>query len=126
MSTVRASDVAARFLEALSHRDFAALGATFAEDGRLRGLMPSVTRECEGRESIAERFRIWNADLDEFEVLDSEVVEMADLMRIQWRVRGSDEEDGLSVYEQTAYVGIQGERIAWMNLVCSGHRPISA
>jgi SnoaL-like protein len=123
---VRATDVAARFLEALSHRDFAALGATFAEDGRLRGLMPSGIRECEGRASTAERLRILNGDLDEFELLDSEVVEMADLMRTQWRVRGFDEEEGLSVYEQTAYVGIESDRIARMNLVCSGHRPLSA
>ena len=39
--------------------------------------------------AIAERFGIWNGDLEEFEVLDSEVAEMQDIVRVRWRVRQS-------------------------------------
>lgn len=124
VSTALGTDVGTRFLDALSRRDFAALGATFAENARLRGLVPSALREVEGREAIAERFGIWNGDLEDFEVLDSEVAEMEDVLRIRWRVRGIDPDDGLSVYEQTAYASIGPDGIAWMNLVCSGGRSV--
>jgi len=124
VSTTLGTDVGTRFLDALSRRDFDALAATFAEDGRLRGLVPSALREAEGREAIAERFRIWNADLEDFEVLDSEIAGMEDVLRLRWLVRGMDADDGLSVYEQTAYASIGSEGIAWMNLVCSGGRRI--
>jgi hypothetical protein len=124
VSTTLGTDVGARFLDALSRRDFDALAATFAEDGRLRGLVPSALREAEGRAAIAERFRIWNADLEDFEVLDSRVAGMEDVLRLRWQVRGIDPDDGLSVYEQTAYASIGPEGIAWMNLVCSGSRHI--
>jgi hypothetical protein len=124
VTTARADVVSERFLAALAERDFEALGASFAVDARLRGLMPSNVRDCEGREEIVERFRIWNGDLESFELLESEVVPMEDLTRLRWRVRGVDPDDGPSVYEQTAYVGLDGERIVWMNLVCSGHRAV--
>jgi hypothetical protein len=39
-------------------------------------------------------------------------------------LRGVDPDDGLSVYEQTAYASIGPDGIAWMNLVCSGGRPV--
>ena len=124
MSSVQATVVAATFLDALARRDFDELAATFTEDGRLRGLVPSALREAVGRDAVAERFRIWNGDLEGYELVDSEVDEVEDVLRIRWRVRGVDPDDGLSVYEQTAYTGIEGESIVWMNLVCSGGRPL--
>jgi len=124
VSTAQATGVAARFLDALAQSDFDGLAETFAVDGRLRGLVPSALREAEGREAIAERFRIWNGDIDDFEVLDSEVADMEDVLRLRWRVRGVDPDDGLSVYEQTAYASVGRDGIAWMNLVCSGPRPL--
>ena len=126
VSAAHATDVAAEFLDALALRDFDGLAGTFAEDGKLRGLVPSALREAEGREAIAERFRIWNGELADFEVLDSEIAEVEDVLRLRWRVRGVDADDGLSAYEQTAYASVGPDGIAWMNLVCSGSRPLEA
>ena len=125
MSAVQETNVAARFIDALARRDFEELAATFTEDGRLRGLMPSVVREAEGRDAIRERFRIWNGDLEDFALLESETAELQDVVRLRWRARGIDPESGRSVYEQTAYAKIEGDRFAWMNLVCSGRRPLA-
>jgi hypothetical protein len=125
VSTVQSTDVAARVLEALARRDFPALAETFNEGGRLRGLVPSAVREEEGRVAIAGRFEFWNGGREDFELLDSEVAEMQDVVRLRWRARGVDPEDGPSVYEQTAYAMVEGEGFAWMNLVCSGDRPAS-
>ena len=121
MTTVQASDVASRFLDSLSRRDFDGLAATFKEDGRLRGLVPSALREAEGRDGIAERFRMWN-DAEEWELLESETTELADVVKLRWRVASTDPGVGRTVYEQTAYVEIDEGGIAWMNLVCSGER----
>ena len=122
MSTAQASDVASRFLDALSRKDFEGLAATFKESGRLRGLVPSTLREAEGGEAIAERFGIWS-DADDWELLESSAENFADVVRLRWRVAATDPELGRIVYEQTAYAEIDESGIGWMNLVCSGERP---
>jgi hypothetical protein len=48
-------EVGTRFVEALSSRDYEALGACFAADGTLRGVVPPGLREADGREAIVER-----------------------------------------------------------------------
>ena len=121
MTTIEARDVASGFLEALSRRDFDGLAATFKEDGHMRGLVPSALRELEGREAIAERFRIWNEGED-WELLESETEAFADVVKLRWRVASTDPELGRTVYEQTAYAEIDDGGIAWMNVVCSGDR----
>lgn len=126
MSSVQSTDVAVRFLDALARRDFVALAETFNEDGRLRGLVPSAVREERGRVAIAGRFEFWNGSREDFELLDSEIAEMQDVVRLRWRARGIDPDDGPSLYEQTAYARIEGEGFAWMNLVCSGDRPTTS
>ncbi|MGH3066312.1 MAG: nuclear transport factor 2 family protein [Gaiellaceae bacterium] len=124
MTTLQASDIASRFLDALSRRDFDGLAATFKEGGRLRGLVPSALREAEGREAIAERFGIWN-DAEDWELIESDTTELADVVKLRWRIASSDPEAGRTVYEQTAYAEIDEGGIAWMNLVCSGERSVS-
>jgi peptidoglycan/xylan/chitin deacetylase (PgdA/CDA1 family) len=124
MTAVQARDVASGFLEALSRRDYDGLASRFKEDGRMRGLVPPGLREAEGREAIAERFRIWNDDAEDWELLEADSENMADVVRIRWRVASTDPELGRTVYEQTAYAEIDEGGIAWMNLVCSGERPI--
>ena len=122
ITTVQTTDVARTFLDALARRDFEGLAATFKEDGRLRGLVPSALREAEGRDAVAERFGIWN-DAEEWELLESEAEDVADVVKLCWRVASTDPELGRTVYEQTAYAEIDEGGIAWMNLVCSGERP---
>ena len=122
MTTIHARDVASGFLEAFSRRDFDGIAATFAEDGRLRGLVPPGLREAEGREAIAERFRIWNDDVEDWELLETDAGDFADVVKLRWRVASTDPELGRTVYEQTAYAEIDEGGIAWMNLVCSGDR----
>ena len=122
MTTVHTTEVADRFLESLSRRDFVALGSTFAENGLLRGLVPSALREAEGRDAIAERFAIWN-DAEDWQLLESDVGPVADMLRIRWCVSSTDSAGGPVVFEQTAYAEIGDGGITRMNLVCSGERP---
>jgi hypothetical protein len=122
MSTAQAGSVATTFLEALARRDFDGLGATFHTDGRLRALVPVALRELDGREAITERFALWNSGED-WELLETEIEDIADVLKLRWRVAETDPEDGRVVYEQTAYALVDGDGFAWMNLVCSGQRP---
>ena len=120
MSTV----VGTRFLEALSGRDYEALGVCFAADATLRGIVPPGLREADGREAIMERFRIWTGDVEDYVLADSEATPFADLLRLRWVVQGVDSELGLNAYEQTAYAEVANGEIARMRLACSGHRPL--
>jgi hypothetical protein len=122
MTAVQARDVASGFLEALSRRDYDGLASMFKEDGRMRGLVPPGLREAEGRQAIAERFRIWNDGVEDWELLEADSENMADVVRIRWRVAATDPALGRTVYEQTAYAEIDEGGITWMNLVCSGER----
>ncbi len=116
--------VGARFLDALTSRDYDALGACFAVDGKLRGIVPPGLREALGREAIVERFRIWTEDISDYELAESDAAPFADLLRLRWAVRGVDPEVGLNVYEQTAYAEVVDGEIVRMRLACSGHRPL--
>jgi SnoaL-like domain len=124
VTTVHTTEVAERFLEALSRRDFPALAATFAENARLRGLVPSALREAEGRDAVSERFALWN-NAEDWELLGSDLEAFADLLRIRWRIASTDPQAGRVIFEQTAYAEIGDRGITRMNLVCSGERPAS-
>ena len=119
-----APDVGTRFLEALAGRDYDALGACFAAEGTLRGVVPPGLREADGRDAIVERFRLWTGDIDDYEIADSDAAPFADLLRLRWAVKGVDPEIGLNVYEQTAYAEVANGEIVQMRLACSGHRPL--
>lgn len=122
MTVVDTTEVAERFLDALSRRDFAALAATFAEDGRLRGLVPTALREAEGRDAIAQRFALWN-DGENWHLLDSDIEPVADMIRIRWRIEATGPDAGTVTFEQTAYAEVGERGVTRMNLVCSGERP---
>lgn len=125
MSKVTAdSAVGTAFLAALAARDYDALGACFAADGTLRGIVPPGLREADGRDAIVERFQLWTDDIEEYEIADSEAAPFADMLRLRWVVQGVDPELGLNAYEQTAYAEVADGVIAQMRLACSGHRPL--
>lgn len=123
MDTLPDAAVAGAFVDALARRDFDAIGDCFSPAARMRALVPQRLRDETGPGAIAERFRFWYADLGEFELVESEVDAIADRVRIRYRVRGVDPEDGAVVQEQEGYATVDDGRIAAMNLVCSGFRP---
>ncbi len=118
------AEIGTCFLEALTSRDYSALAACFAADATLRAIVPSGTREDDGRETIAARFRMWTEDVEDYEVGETESTPFADLLRLRWSVKGVDPELGLNAYEQTAYAEVADGAIVRMRLACSGHRPL--
>lgn len=118
-------DVAAELLDAIAGRDFAGIEACFAPDARMRALVPARLRDEEGAGAIVARMRFWWEEGDEFELVDSELEPVADRIRFRWRIRHSDPERGPCLQEQSGYLAVEDGRIATLNLVCSGDRPVA-
>lgn len=113
----------ARLLDAIGAQDFAALESCFAPAARLRALVPSVLREEEGPAAIGARFRFWWEGLNHVELVESELEPVADRVRLRYRLRGHDGDDGWVTVEQTGYLQAEDGAISVLNLVCSGFRP---
>jgi hypothetical protein len=114
-------------LAGIAERDYARIAACFAETARLSVLTPKpLLREHAGPEEAAERYRFWLEPFEGYELLESDVVEIADRIRIRYRFRGKDPAKGWQLNEHTAYAKVEGGRIRAMVLTCAGFRPTQA
>jgi SnoaL-like domain len=116
-------EATAAFLDAVARRDYDAIAALFAPEARLRALVPTTVRDDVGPEAIAARYRFWYGDLEHFALLETDEEAVGDRIRLRYRVRGTDPDEGPIVQEQTAYATVEDGRITVLNLVCSGSRP---
>jgi SnoaL-like domain len=123
VATAVAPEIGERFCKALASRDFAALGALFAEDGQLRGLVPTALREVTGPEEIAKRFELWFGDEEDLQLVEHEIEPLADRVRIRYRFTCVNPDEGPQIVEQQGYAELAGDKIAVLSLVCSGFRP---
>lgn len=122
-TTTAALDAGARLLDAIGAQNFARMEGCFAPSARLRAMVPSTLREEEGPAAIAARFRFWWERLEQVELVESELEPMADRVRLRYRLRGHDPDDGWLTVEQTGYFQAEDGAISVLNLVCSGFRP---
>ena len=118
------SAVAHRLLAAIGRRDFEEISGCFAPEASVRILTPHQLRELSGGAGAAGRFRAWFEAMEEFELLDSDVHDIADRVRIRWHTRGRDARKGLQENEHTGYaeIGDDGLIVA-LNVSCAGFRP---
>ena len=121
-----AASVAGALLDGIAERDFERIERCFADDASLRVLTPGPLRELTGAKEAAGRFRFWLDSLEEFELLDGDVEEIADRVRIRYRFRGRDPDKGWQLNEHTGYGKVQDERIVSLNVTCTGFRPTPA
>jgi hypothetical protein len=113
-------------LGAIAARDYESIAACFAADASFRVLTPGPVREQTGPAEAAERYRAWLADFEGFDVLEGDVEEIADRVRIRYRFRGRDPEKGWQLNEHTGYAAIEGGLIRTLILTCTGFRPTPA
>ena len=114
---------AAELLAGIATRDFARIDACFAADAVMRALTPHRLREERGAAAIGALYRFWLEPLDGFEVLDSDVVPIADRVRVRYHFHGRDPEKGWQENEHTAYAELAYGLIVALNLSCAGFRP---
>ena len=110
---------------AIEARDYSAIEGCFAREATFTALTPHRLREHAGATEAAARYRYWLDPLDNFEVVESDCAQVADRVRIRYRFRGVDPENGYQENEHTGYASVQDGRIAQMNLACAGFRPLA-
>lgn len=116
--------VARRFLDCLAAQDFEQLATTFADDVRLRAMLPGDTKEWEGVERVTRTFVRWLGDTDDFELVDSTLDDLGPRLHLSWcaRVRAERFGDGWHRVEQQAYAETDEHgRIRHLWLACSGY-----
>jgi hypothetical protein len=121
-----AAGVGGQLLDAIAARDYERIETCFAENASLRVLTPGPLREFEGAAEAAGRFRFWLELLDGFELLDGDVEDVGDRVRVRYRFRGRDPEKGWQLNEHTGYAEVREGRIQAMNVTCAGFRPTQA
>jgi hypothetical protein len=121
-----ALDLTTRLIDGLAAKDFESIAVLLGDDARLRAIVPSRIREEEGREAVVERLRYWFEPRQNLALLETEAEDVDGRMRFRYRFRGFDSEDGWTVVEQTGFVDAAEGRIAAIDLVCSGDRPVPA
>lgn len=113
--------VAGILLDALTRRDFAAMGACFDDRIAFRALVPPGLIELDNAADVVARFTTWFGGEDTFEVLDASVGQVGSRLYARWKVRLTPvgEPGAARVAEQHVYT--RGEdTITSLDLLCSG------
>jgi hypothetical protein len=115
--------IAGAVAAAVAGRDPQRLSAAVTETVRLRALLPGGPIESHGRDDVTTRFLGWFADFDTVAVVASGAEPVADRLLIHYRLRL--ERAGIRwVCTQTAVCKVVADRLAVIDLLCSGFREI--
>ena len=116
--------VAAAVAAIVAGRDPHRLAAALTESARLRALLPGGPVESHGREEVVARFSGWFGDFDTVQLVESAGEAVADRLLIHYRVQVTRRATRW-VCTQTAVCKLVDERLAVIDLLCSGLREVS-
>ena len=115
--------VGGTFLEALATRDYERMITTLGENIRFRALLPPGPMQWHGGPQVADTFRSWFGDADDFELVDATVGEVGGRLHLSWRIRLRPAPFGIGegwhVIEQHGYAEAT-DVIETLDLLCSG------
>ena len=120
-------EVGHRFVAVVALRDWPGVRACLESDVRFRALVPNETRpfrDWSGPDETIAQLQRWFDDSDVLELEQKLVERVADRTHVTYRFHGHDE-DGWFVVEQQIYAAMGTQRIARMDLVCSGFRKVA-
>jgi hypothetical protein len=115
--------VAAGVAGAVARRDPQQLAPALTGTVRLRALLPGGLIESHGRANVAACLPSLFADFDTVEVLESAGEDVADRLLIHYRL-GVGRAGQRWVCTQTAVCKVVEERLAVIDLLCSGFREV--
>jgi hypothetical protein len=119
-----ATSTAALIGAALANRDREQLAAAFTDTVRLRALLPGGPVQSHGRDAVLARFAGWFADFDTVELVDAAGEPVADRLLLHYRLNLGQGHTRWTC-TQTLIGNTVGDRLATLDLLCSGFRPIS-
>ena len=113
----RAASIAAT----VAGRDEGQLAATLTDTVRLRALLPGGLVESHGRDAVVARFAGWFADFDTVELVSAAGEPVADRLLVHYRLTLRQ---GTTRWTctQTLICKTAGDRLATIDLLCSGLR----
>ena len=117
--------VSDHFLRALAERDFPTLASCFAEDAQFRALLPRGLQTASGASEPTRYFQQWFGAVERVELLASRAEIIGARQHLAWRLRVHDAA-GQRLVEQQAFATIRDDRIAELDLLCSGFQPEQA
>jgi hypothetical protein len=114
--------------KAMVAKDGDALRAVLADDIDFRALTPGRFWESTSAGEVVDEIVLgkWFEPSDHLEAIEhveSGVVEGRH--KVTYRLRGTND-DGPFIVEQQAYYDVDGDRIAWLRVMCSGFRSLTA
>jgi len=120
-----ARKVGEAFLGGLAGRDYTAARSVLADDVRFRMLVPSGLMTDKGASATIGRVMSWFADADSFDVEASSADEVEGRAALTYRFRLHNA-NGWQLIEQHLMLDVDTEgRVAAIDLLCSGFRPIA-
>jgi len=119
-----AGEISRRFVTALAAKDAAGLTGLLGAEIDFAGLTPGRTWEARTAGEVAGIvLGTWFGPEDVIERVESVTTgEVAGRHSLGYRLRVSNP-DGRFLVEQRAFLDVDGGRITWMRVLCSGYRP---
>jgi hypothetical protein len=116
----------AEFLEALERRDFDRLEACLAPDVWFRALLPKGQRESNTAHEVAATFRSWFGDETASELIHADQYRVAGRVFVSYRLRllSATVPGQWHVVEQAGFCRVREDRIARLDVVCTGLHPV--
>jgi hypothetical protein len=114
-----------RLAEAIVARDAATLHELLAPEVDFRAMTPRRFWEATSPDEIVDKVILgaWFTPADGVETLELvETGAVADRQKVTYRFGGTNG-DGPYVVEQQAYYELDGDRITWLRVMCSGYLP---
>jgi len=120
-----ALELGRRLIDGIVAHDWSGIQDCFEPDARLRAVVPQENpfRDRVGGQEAADQIRRWFGDADVTELVSSSVEPVGDRVHVAYRIH-EHEPDGWYLVEQQAYIAPGDRGIAYLNLVCSGFRPV--
>jgi len=119
-----AAAIATSISEAVASRDDQRLAVALTDTVRLRALLPGGPVESHGRDAVVARFAGWFADFDTVELVGVAGEPVADRLLVHYRLT-LGQGDTRWACTQTLICKPAGDRLATLDLLCSGFREIS-
>lgn len=127
MSAGRTTGLGARFAAALAAKDTAALTDLLTPDVDFLGLTPRRMWEAHSPGEVLEVLATWFGEQDRIDALDEVTAgrQVEDTEHVGYRLTVTTP-DGPHTVAQQAYYRTDGDRIAYLRVMCSGFRPQGA
>jgi hypothetical protein len=116
--------MAASIAAAVACRDGGRLATALTDTVRLRALLPGGLVESHGRDAVVARFAGWFADFDSVELVDVAGEPVADRLLVHYRLTLRQGPTRWAC-TQTLICKPTGDRLATLDLLCSGFRELA-